>query len=73
MPTSVSTALARLAIPKSRTLAISPSSSRAKKMFSGFMSRCTIPAACALVSALATWVVMRDVSPHESRPNRSRR
>ncbi len=43
----------RFAIPKSSTLVISRSSSRTRKMLSGFRSRCTIPTPCAFVERAA--------------------
>ena len=61
------------AMPKSTTLATSPSGSLQRKMFEGLMSLWTMPIACALPSARATWLTSAAVSRASSFPRRARR
>ena len=60
---------ASLASPKSRTLA-TPSGRIIT--FSGFTSRCTTPAACAAVRAVASWTAISTASRSTGRPRASR-
>ncbi len=56
-------------IPKSRTLMLgSPSGLLVRNRFSGFMSRCTMPAACASASASHAWRTWSAASAAGSAP-----
>ncbi|KYF98335.1 hypothetical protein BE20_35450 [Sorangium cellulosum] len=66
MPVCVSAApgaSSTLEMPKSITLAVGMARSPVRNTFSGFMSRCTTPFACAAASALQICRTMRTAGP----------
>ena len=62
----------KVAMPKSRSLGMSRSYSRATKMLAGLTSRWTIPAAWVSDSPRARWAIVSTVAASERRPWRWR-